>query len=393
VRRIPTEAEMESRRLQRIPPYLFADLDRRKEELERKGVEVVSLAVGDPDLPTPDHIVRALQEAVMDPATHPYPPYAGTPGFREAVAAWYARRFGVTLDPDREILALIGSKEGIAHLPWALVNPGEVVLVPDPGYPVYGTATLLADGIPHPLRLRPDRGWLPDLTSVPTEVARRARLLFLNYPNNPTGATADLEVFEEVVRFAREYGIVVAHDNSYSEIAYDGYQPPSFLQARGAREVGVEFHSLSKTFCMTGWRLGFVCGNAEVLRALAKLKTNLDSGVFVAVQRAGEAALRGPEEPVRERVRIYQARRDLAVAALQEAGWRLAKPQATFYLWARVPEGFRSVEFVARVLDQTGVLLTPGIGYGEGGEGYVRLSLTVPDHRLREALSRLQRVG
>jgi LL-diaminopimelate aminotransferase len=294
VRRIPTEAEMESRRLQRIPPYLFADLDRRKEELERKGVEVVSLAVGDPDLPTPDHIVRALQEAVMDPATHPYPPYAGTPGFREAVAAWYARRFGVTLDPDREILALIGSKEGIAHLPWALVNPGEVVLVPDPGYPVYGTATLLADGIPHPLRLRPDRGWLPDLTSVPTEVARRARLLFLNYPNNPTGATADLEVFEEVVRFAREYGIVVAHDNSYSEIAYDGYQPPSFLQARGAREVGVEFHSLSKTFCMTGWRLGFVCGNAEVLRALAKLKTNLDSGVFVAVQRAGVAACETP---------------------------------------------------------------------------------------------------
>ncbi|MDR7416861.1 MAG: LL-diaminopimelate aminotransferase [Armatimonadota bacterium] len=384
---------MESRRLQRIPPYLFADLDRRKEELEREGVEVVSLAVGDPDLPTPDHIVRALQEAVMDPATHPYPPYAGTRGFREAVAAWYARRFGVTLDPDREVLALIGSKEGIAHLPWALVNPGDVVLVPDPGYPVYGTATLLADGIPHPLRLRPDRGWLPDLASVPTEVARRARLLFLNYPNNPTGATADLGVFEEVVRFAREYGIVVAHDNSYSEIAYDGYQPPSFLQVRGAREVGVEFHSLSKTFCMTGWRLGFVCGNAEVVAALAKLKTHLDSGVFVAIQRAGEAALRGPEGPVRERVRIYQARRDLAVAALQEAGWRLAKPRATFYLWARVPEGFRSVDFAARVLDQTGVLLTPGIGYGEGGEGYVRLSLTVPDHRLREALSRLQRVG
>ncbi|MDR5709003.1 MAG: LL-diaminopimelate aminotransferase [Armatimonadota bacterium] len=383
----------ESQRLQRIPPYLFAELDRRKEELERKGVEVVSLAVGDPDLPTPEHIVRALQEAVKDPATHPYPPYAGTRGFREAVAGWYTRRFGVPLDPDREVLALIGSKEGIAHLPWALINPGDAVLVPDPGYPVYGAATLLADGEVYPLRLRADRGWLPDLESVPQEVARRTRLLFLNYPNNPTGATAEVEVFEEVVRFAREYGIVVAHDNSYSEIAYDGYRPPSFLQASGAREVGVEFHSLSKTFCMTGWRLGFVCGNAEVIAALAKLKTNLDSGVFVAIQRAGEAALRGPEEPIRERVRVYQARRDLAVAALQEAGWRLVKPQATFYLWAQVPEGFRSVDFAARVLEQTGVLLTPGIGYGEGGEGYVRLSLTVPDHRLREALRRLQRMG
>jgi len=353
-------------------------------------VDVVSLAIGDPDLPTPEHIVRAMQEALTDPATHQYPPYGGTQGFRKAVARWYERRFGVDLDPDREVLALIGSKEGLAHLPWAVVNPGEVVLVPDPGYPVYGTATLLADGVPYPVPLRADRFWLPDLSLVPSEVARRARLMFLNYPNNPTGATADLAFFQEVVQFARDYGILVAHDNSYSEIAYDGYRPPSFLQARGAKEVGVEFHSLSKTFCMTGWRIGFVCGNAQVIGALAKLKTNLDSGVFVAIQRAAEVALEGPTEPVMERVRVYQARRDAATSALQEAGWRVERPRATFYLWAEVPEGFDSLSFAAHVLERTGVILAPGIGYGEQGARYVRLSITVPDDRLHEALRRLR---
>ncbi len=380
----------EAQRIRRIPPYFFAALDRQKEELRRRGVDVVSLAVGDPDLPTPEHIVRAMQEALTDPTTHQYPPYAGTRRFREAVARWYERRFGVDLDPDREVLALIGSKEGLAHLPWAVVNPGEVVLVPDPGYPVYGTAALLADGIPHPLPLRAERGWLPDLSEVPAEVARRARLMFLNYPNNPTAATADPAFFQEVVQFARDYDILVAHDNSYSEIAYDGYRPPSFLQARGAKEVGVEFHSLSKTFCMTGWRIGFVCGNAEVIGALAKLKTNLDSGVFVAIQRAAEVALEGPTEPVMERVRVFQARRDAAVSVLKEAGWRVEKPKATFYLWAKVPEGFDSLSFAAHVLERTGVILAPGIGYGEQGACYVRLSLTVPDDRLHEALRRLR---
>lgn len=381
---------VEAQRLRRIPPYLFADLDRRKEEVQRRGVDVVSLAIGDPDLPTPEHIVRAMQQALADPATHQYPPYAGTRGFREAVARWYGQRFGVHLDPDREVLALIGSKEGLAHLPWAVVNPGEVVLVPDPGYPVYGAATLLADGVVHPLPLRPERRWLPDLSTVPSDVARRARLMFLNYPNNPTAATADLAFFQEVVQFAREYGILVAHDNSYSEIAYDGYRPPSFLQARGAKEVGVEFHSLSKTFCMTGWRVGFVCGNAEVIRALGKLKTNLDSGVFVAIQRAAEAALNGPTEPVIERVRVFQARRDAAISALQEGGWRVERPRATFYLWVEVPDGFDSVGFAAHVLDRTGVIVAPGIGYGQQGDRYVRLSITVPDDRLHEALRRLR---
>jgi LL-diaminopimelate aminotransferase len=383
---------LESARLARVPAYLFADLDRRTEELQRRGVDVISLAVGDPDLPTPDHVVQAMQQAVQDPATHRYPPYAGTEGFRRAVAEWYERRFGVRLDPQAQVLALIGSKEGLAHLPWALLDPGDVALVPDPGYPVYRVATLLADGVPHDVRLRPEAGFLPDLSEVPTDVARRAKLLFLNYPNNPTAATADVGFFEEVVRFAREFGIVVVHDNSYSEIAYDGYRPPSFLQAPGALEVAVEFHSLSKTYCMTGWRLGWVCGNADVVGALAKLKTNLDSGAFVAVQRAGEAALRGPEEPVRERVRAFQARRDLVVGALQAAGWKLARPRATFYLWVEVPDGFDSVRFAQHVLDRAAVVVTPGVGYGSVGDRYVRLSFTTPEPRLREAVDRLRRL-
>ncbi|MFN3285958.1 MAG: LL-diaminopimelate aminotransferase [bacterium] len=388
----PTTRQRESQRLQRVPPYLFADLDRRTEELQRRGVDVISLAVGDPDLPTPDHVVEAMRQAVADPATHRYPPYPGTGSFRAAVAEWYRRRFGVQLDPDRQVLALIGSKEGLAHLPWALLDPGDMALVPDPGYPVYRVATLLADGVPHPLPLRPGLGFLPDLTEVPTEVARRARLMFLNYPNNPTAATAELGFFAEVVRFAREFDVLVVHDNSYSEIAYDGYRPPSFLQAPGALEVGVEYHSLSKTYCMTGWRLGWVCGNADVVAALAKLKTNLDSGVFVAVQRAGEAALRGPEEPVRRRVAAFQARRDLLVDGLREAGWRVERPRATFYLWAEVPEGFDSVTFAQHVLDRAAVVVTPGIGYGEVGDRYVRLSFTTPEDRLKEAVQRLCRL-
>ncbi len=383
---------VESGRLQRVPPYLFADLDRRTEELRQQGVDVISLAVGDPDLPTPEHVVQAMREAVSDPTTHRYPPYAGTSGFRRAVADWYRGRFGVQLDPDRQVLALIGSKEGIAHLPWAVLDPGDVALVPDPGYPVYRVATLLADGQPHPLPLVAERGFLPDLSAVPTEVARRCKLVFLNYPNNPTAATAELGFFQEVVRFAREFDVVVVHDNSYSEIAYDGYRPPSFLQAPGALEVGVEYHSLSKTYCMTGWRLGWVCGNAEVVSALAKLKTNLDSGVFVAVQRAGEAALRGPQEPVRERVATFQARRDLLVGALREAGWKVTLPKATFYVWAEVPDGFDSVRFAQHVLDRAAVVVTPGVGYGETGDRYVRLSFTTPDGRLREAVERLRRL-
>lgn len=379
---------MESERLRRVPPYLFADLDRRREALEARGVDVISLAIGDPDLPTPDHVVEALVRAARDPSTHRYPPYEGTRDLRAAVAEWYRRRFGVVLDPDREVLILIGSKEGLAHLPWALLNPGEAALVPDPGYPVYRTATILADAEPIPLPLDPGRGFLPDLRALGDAPA--ARLVFLNYPNNPTAATAEPTFFQEAVRVAHAHRLIVAHDNSYSEVAYDGYRPPSILEADGARDIAVEFHSLSKTFCMTGWRLGFVVGNAGVVQALGKLKTNVDSGQWTAVQAAAVAALLGPDQPVRERVRHYQARRDRVWRTLQRLGWDAAKPRATLYAWARVPQGYDSVTFAAHVLDRTGVVITPGLGYGEQGRHYVRLSLTTPDERLDEALARLE---
>jgi len=382
---------MQAERLARIGAYLFADLDRKQEELRARGVDVINLGIGDPDLPTPEHIIEALTRAARDPRSHRYPPYAGIRDFREAVAEWYRRRFGVRLDPEREVLALIGSKEGLAHLPWAILNPGEATLVPDPGYPVYRSATVLAEGEPLAMPLQPERGFLPDLAAIPREVARRSRILFLNYPNNPTAATASLPFFQDVVSFAQENHVFVAHDNSYSEIAYDGYRPRSFLQADGAREVGVEFHSLSKTYCMTGWRIGFAVGNAVVIAALGRIKTNIDSGVFRAVQEAGIAALMGPEEPLRQRLEVFQRRRDRVVDTLTALGWTPPRPRATFYIWMQAPGGRTGTEFAAEVLERTGVVLTPGLGYGQQGERYVRLSLTTPDARLDEALNRLTR--
>ena len=378
-----------ARRMRRIPPYLFAEIDRKKAALRARGVDVINIAIGDPDLPTPEHIVAALSEAARNPATHVYPPYEGTREFREAVAGWYERRFGVSLDPERHVLTLIGSKEGLAHIPWVYVDPGDVALVSDPGYPVYATATLLAEGEPYPVPLRPDQGWVPDLGAIPDEVARRARVFFLNYPNNPTAATADLGFFEEVVNFARRWGILVVHDNTYSEIAYDGYRPPSFLQARGALEVGIELHSLSKTYCMTGWRLGWAVGNADAVQALGTLKTNIDSGQFMAIQAAGVAALTGPQDPVRERVAVWQRRRDVVVAALRKVGLDVPTPRATFYLWVPVPEGYDSVGFAGHLLDRAGVAVAPGIGYGSRGEGYIRMSLTTSDARFAEAIQRI----
>ncbi|MDQ7843602.1 MAG: LL-diaminopimelate aminotransferase [Armatimonadota bacterium] len=379
-----------ARRLEQIGAYLFADLDRRQAELQAKGVDVINLSVGDPDLPPPPHIIDALLEGATDARSHRYPPYAGTLEYRTAVADWYRRRFNVALDPATEVLALIGSKEGLAHLPWALLNPGDVALVPDPGYPVYRSATIMAEGIPYTMPLRADRGFLPDLDAVPAEVLRRAKLMFLNYPNNPTAATATHDFFREAVAFARRHGLLLAHDNSYSEIAYDGYRPPSILEADGAKEVAVEFHSLSKTYCMTGWRIGFVVGNAEAVGLLGKIKTNIDSGVFRAVQHAAIAALTGPPEPVQDRLRVYQGRRDRVMAAMRHLGWAVPELKATFYLWIPVPGGGSGAAFAAQVLERTGVLLTPGAGYGREGEGYVRLSITVPDGRLDEALDRLR---
>ncbi|MDR7434334.1 MAG: LL-diaminopimelate aminotransferase [Armatimonadota bacterium] len=380
---------MESKRLQRVPSYLFSDLDRKQEALQAQGMDVINLGVGDPDLPPPPHVVEALRQALNEPANHRYPPYAGTKEFREAVAQWYQRRFGVSLDPDREVLALIGSKEGLAHLPWALLDPGDVALVPDPGYPVYKTAVLLADGEPFPVPLDPQSGFLPDLETIPPEIARRAKVFFLNYPNNPTAGVATKEFFRDLVKFAQDYGIILVQDNSYSEIAYDGYRPPSLLEVEGAKEVGIEFHSLSKTYCITGWRIGFVVGNPKVVGALGKLKTNLDSGVFRAIQHAGTVALNGPQDEVLKRLEVFQRRRDLVVNRLRELGWEVPLPKATFYIWLRTPDGSTARTFAETVLMRTGVVVTPGSGYGERGEGYVRLSITVPDARLEEALNRI----
>ena len=379
-----------ARRMRSIPPYLFADLDRKRAALRARGVDVINVAIGDPDLPTPPHVIEALVRAARNPATHVYPPYEGTAEFRQAVAGWYERRFGVTLDPDREVLALIGSKEGLAHIPWAFIDPGDVALVSDPGYPVYATATSMAEGRPYPVPLERERGWLPDLAAVPEAVARRAKVFFVNYPNNPTAATAEISTFDQIVDFARRHEILVVHDNTYSEIAYDGYRPPSFLQARGAMEVGLEFHSLSKTYCMTGWRMGFVVGKAEAVQALATLKTNIDSGQWTAIQAAGVAALTGPQESVRERVAVWERRREAAVAELRAAGLDAPLPRATFYLWVPVPRGYDSVGFATDLLESAGVAVAPGIGYGRQGDGYIRISLTAPEERFREAMRRIR---
>ncbi len=382
---------MQSQRLRSIGAYLFADLDRKQEELQARGVDVISLSTGDPDVPTPAHIIDALMEGASDARTHRYPPYRGTAEFRKAAAGWFADRFGVSLDPDREVLALIGSKEGLAHLPWATINPGDVALVPDPGYPVYRSATIMAEGEPISMPLEAGRGFLPDFDRIADAVLRRARLLFLNYPNNPTGAVADLDFFARAVDFARRYHLLLVHDNAYSEIAYDGYRPPSVLQVSGARDVAIELLSLSKPYNMTGWRIGFAVGNANAVGALGTLKTNVDSGVFGAVQRAGVAALTGPQAVIAPTLALYRSRRDRVISALRSVGWHPPTPKATLYIWMPTPDGQPSVAFAADVLERTGVVITPGVGYGPSGEGYIRISLTTPDARLDEALARIRR--
>lgn len=376
-------------RLKKLPPYLFAEIDRMKREVVKTGRDIIDLGVGDPDLPTPPHIIEALHRAALDPANHRYALDLGMPALRRAIADWYGRRFGVRLDPETEVLPLIGSKEGIGHIPFAFVNPGDVVLVPDPGYPVYQATTILAGGEPHRMPLREGNGFLPDLDAVPAAAARRAKLLFINYPNNPTAATCDGEFFARAVAFARRHGTIVCHDAAYTELAYDGYRPPSFLQTEGAKDVGIEFHSLSKTYSMTGWRVGFAVGRAEVIAGLGKVKSNLDSGIFQAVQLAGVAALTGPQEFLAEYISIYQRRRDALVDGLRGLGWSVAKPKATFYVWARVPGRLSSTEMAGRLLKEAGIVATPGNGLGPSGEGYIRMTLTVPEERIREAVERI----
>ncbi|MEJ5330258.1 MAG: LL-diaminopimelate aminotransferase [Desulfobaccales bacterium] len=378
-----------AQRLSLIPPYLFKAIDDKKEEVRARGVDIIDLGVGDPDLPTPRFIVERMQEAVADPATHRYPMYSGLSRFREAVARWYKRRFDVELDPETEVLTLIGCKEGLAHLPLAVNNPGDVNLVTTPAYPVYRMGTLFAGGNPYAVPLMPENNFLPDLRQIPPIEARDAKLFFFNYPNNPTAATADLDFFQQVADFCREYRIIAVHDACYSELAFDGYRPPSFLQVPGAKEVGIEFHSLSKTYSMTGWRLGMAVGNREVLAALGKIKSNIDSGVFDAIQLAGITALDSDQECVREYCRIYQERRDVVVTGLKKLGYEVEPPKATFYVWLKTPPGVSSMDFATRLLEQAGVVVVPGVGFGPPGEGFVRLALTVSKERLEEAVRRL----
>ncbi len=380
-------------RLNLIPPYLFKAIDDMKAEIKARGVDIIDLGVGDPDLPTPRFIVERLQEAAQDPATHRYPAYSGMNLFREAVARWYGKRFGVDLDPESEVLTLIGSKEGIAHLPLGINDPGDLNLMTAPGYPVYQIGTLLAGGSCHFLPLTRENGFLPDLNAIPPQVARDAKALFFNYPNNPTSAVADLEFFARVAAFCREHRIIAVHDAAYTELAFDGFKPPSFLEAPGAREVGIEFHSLSKTYNMTGWRLGMAVGSAAVLAALGKVKSNIDSGVFDAIQWAGIIALDSDQSCVRENCAILEERRDLLVGGLKKLGYDPVPPKATFYVWLPAPPGLTSLGFTTHLLERTGIVTIPGHGLGAPGEGYVRLALTVPKERLEEALARLKKIG
>ncbi|MCS7262336.1 MAG: LL-diaminopimelate aminotransferase [Aquificaceae bacterium] len=379
-----------AQRIKSLPPYLFAQIDQKKREKLAQGVDLIDLGVGDPDIPTPQPVVEAMKRAVEKPENHRYPSYEGMLSFREAVADWYKRRFGVQLDPATEVVTLIGSKEGIAHFPLAFVNPGDVVLCPDPAYPVYKIGTLFAGGEPYFIPLKEENGFLPDFRSVPEAVLRRAKIIWVNYPNNPTSATADESFYRELLQWARERNIVVASDLAYSEIYFGDRKPPSILQIEGAKEIAIEFHSFSKTFNMTGWRLGMAVGNKNLVAGLGKVKTNVDSGQFQAVQEAGITALNLPESELEKIRSTYRERREAMVRALQEVGLEVFRSEATFYLWVKVPKGYTSAEFVSKLLEECGIVCTPGNGFGEHGEGYFRISLTVPTRRLLEAVERIR---
>ncbi|HET6466080.1 MAG TPA: LL-diaminopimelate aminotransferase [Nitrospiria bacterium] len=379
-------------RIKNLPPYLFAAIDQLKQKALAKGVDLINLGIGDPDLPTPATIIQRLQRASEDPKNHQYPSYEGLPMFRQAAADWYQRRFGVRLDPKDEVLTLIGSKEGIGHVPLAFINPGDVALIPDPGYPVYHAGTLFAGGRSHFMPLKKENHFLPEFDRIPKAVLKKARLLFINYPNNPTSATAGKDFFKEAIRFARRHKLIVCHDNAYSEVYFDSERPMSFLELDGAKEVGIEFHSLSKTFNMTGWRIGFAVGNPQILSALGKVKSNLDSGVFQAVQEAGIEALNLRESATDEIRKIYQERRDTLVSGLLGLGLSVEPPKATFYVWVGVPKGFTAMKFTMHLLDRAGIVTTPGSGFGRSGQGYIRMALTVPNERLMEAVGRMERL-
>lgn len=382
----------QAKRLQVLPPYLFAEIDRIKQKLIQSGKELISLGIGDPDQPTPTFIIDKLKEEIYNPKHHQYPSYQGMKSYRQSVANWYKRRFNVDLDPENEVVALIGSKEGIAHMPLAFVDQGDIVLCPDPAYPVYKIATIFAGGIPHIMPLKEENGFLPELGKIPADILNKAKLMFINYPNNPTSATATLGFFKDVVALAEKYNIAICHDNAYSEMYYDGVAQPSFLQVPGAKEVGIEFHSLSKTYNMTGWRVGFAVGNPDLIKGLGKIKENVDSGLFQAIQSAGSVALDSDQSTVEAARKMYQERRDIFCNGLDSLGWKYFANKATFYVWVRTPKGISSIDMTMKLMNESGIVSTPGSGFGEFGEGYIRFSLTVEKEILKKVIEKLKAV-
>ncbi len=380
-------------RVSTLPPYVFAKLGRRILEMKSEGRDIIRLDIGSPDLPPPDFVVDALNRSLQDPSRHGYGGYYGTPQLRRAMAAYYERRFGVQLNPDSEVAPLIGSKEGIANVALAFVDPGETVLVPDPGYPTYSLGTRLAGGEPVRMPLLEQNGFLPDLEKIPEAVARSAKIMWLNYPNNPTGAVASLDFFEQVVAFASRHGVLICHDNPYCDVVFDGYSAPSILQVPGAMDVALEFNSLSKTYNMAGWRVGMAVGSAVAVEALARTKTNIDSGIFLPIQDAAEVALTGDQAWLAERNSIYLGRRDLILDTLRDLGIPASESRASLYIWARVPKEYSSAEFAGRLLEDASVSVAPGSAFGPHGEGFVRISLGMSTERIGEAMERLRRFG
>lgn len=382
-----------SERLEQIPPYLFAEIDRKIAEAKAKGIDIISLGIGDPDTPTLPPIVEEMHRAIDNPKNHDYPPYNGTEKFRKGACEWMKNRFGVELDPDKEMLANIGSKEAIAHVFLAYVDKGDYTLVPDPGYPVYHNATIFAGGTPYEMPLLEENGYLPDFDKIPEDIAKKSKIMFLNYPNNPTGAVADLDFFKKAVDFCKKYDILLCSDMAYSEMTYDGYKAPSVLQVEGAKDVALEFYSHSKSYNMTGWRVGFVCGNADAIKALGTIKNNIDSGTFKAIQDAATAAFTVDSKYINDLNKMYQERRDAAEEGFRELGWDVKPAKATFYLWLPVPKGMTSEEFVTVMLEKAHVVVPSGNGYGKYGEGYFRVALTKDVDTIKECIRRMKEAG
>ncbi|NYF25248.1 LL-diaminopimelate aminotransferase [Sporosarcina sp. JAI121] len=381
----------QSNRMGQIPPYLFAEINKKKAAMIESGIDIIDLGIGDPDLPTPSHIVEKLMEEVQNPNNFKYPSFVGCVEFRQAVADFYARHYGVDLDPETEVLALIGSKEGIAHLIPTLIDPGDYVLIPDPSYPVYRMATLLANGQYYHMPLLKENNFEPDFSIIPPEIIERSKLMFLNYPGNPTAATVDIEFFKKAVDFARRYNIPIAHDSAYNMVTFSTYKAPSILEVEGSKDISVEFGSFSKTYNMTGLRIGYVVGNKQIIKALSVLKSNTDTGQFTPIQKAAAFALNSDQSCVENHNNIYKERMAAMLEGLESIGIKVDPPNASFFIWAPVPEGYTSTEFVTNVLEQTGVILTPGNAFGPSGEGYFRISLSVPNGRLYEAINRIKR--